>query len=109
MLLSITSLAVALLPVASIVCVCAGAVGPGDVVFGAYGASAAALGLVLVSNVDGSAVAMERFSEAVRSGPVKLSGRRWTARRYRLLGAGDVVFGCLFAIAGWSGMATWRR
>lgn len=87
----------------------AGAAGPGDVVFGTFGASTAALGLVLVSNINSSAVAMERVADAVRSGRMKISGGRWTARRYRLLGAAYVVIGCVFAVVGWSGVIKWRH
>ena len=106
-LLLITMSAFVLLLFASIVCIIAGAAGLADLVFGALGASAAVLGLVLVSNINGSAVAMARFADAVRSGPVRISGRRWTAGRYRLLGAVYVVLGCVFAIVGWSGVSTW--
>jgi hypothetical protein len=108
-LLLITMSAFVLLLLASIGCIVAGAAGPGDVVFGTFGASAAALGLILVSNINDSAFAMERFADAVRSGRVKISGGRWTARRYRLLGAAYVVVGFVFAIVGWSGVIRWRR
>jgi hypothetical protein len=100
--LLVTMSAFVLLLFASMVCLVAGAAEPGDLVFGAFGATGVGLGLVLVSNVNGSAVGMERFADAVRSGPLKFSGTRWTARRYRLLGAVYVVMGCVFAAVGWS-------
>jgi len=108
-LLQVTMSAFVLLLFASFVCIVGGVAGPGDLVFGAFGAAAAALGLVLVNNVNGSAVGMERFADAVRSGRLKVSGSRWTVRRYRLLGAGYVVMGCVFAAVGWSGVIEWRR
>ncbi len=104
--LLITMSAFVLLFFATIICNMFGAAGARDVVVGAFGASTAALGLVLLSNVNSSAVAMERFADAVRSGRVSIPGGRWTARRYRLLGACYVVLGCVFAIAGWSGVIT---
>jgi membrane-bound ClpP family serine protease len=94
---------------ASLVCIVAGASEPGDFMVGALGVAAAVLGVVLVSNVNGSAVVMARFSAAARSGPLKFSGSRWTARQYRLLGAVYVVMGCAFAAIGLSGGIKWRR
>ena len=108
-LLLVAMSAFALLFFASIVCIVADVAQPGDLVFGAFGVAAAVLGLVLVSNVNGSAVGMERFADAVRSGRLKVSGSRWTARRYRLLGAVYVVMGCVFAAVGWSGVIKWGR
>jgi hypothetical protein len=108
-LLLVSMSAFVLLLFASTVCIVAGLAEAGDLVFGAFGAAAAVLGLVLAGNVNGCAVGMERLADAVRSGPLTFSGSRWTARRYRLLGAVYVVMGCVFAAVGWGGVITWGR
>lgn len=97
---------VLLLP-ASIGCIVLQVRSAGDALFGAYGAAAAILGSVLLLDVADSATAMERIADAIRSGPVRFSGSRWTARRYRLLGGVFIVMGIAFAAVGWSGVATW--
>jgi hypothetical protein len=105
--LKIPSLAFVLLLLASVLCIMLGVQSAGDALFGAYGAAAAILEFVLLVDVADSATAMERFAEAIRSGPVRFSGRRWTARRYRLLGAVYIVIGIGFAVVGWSGVVNW--
>jgi len=107
-LLKVSMLAFVLLLFGSVLCMLLRLSSPANVLVGGFGAAAAILGSVLVLDVSGAATAMERLADAVASGLLRVSGGRWTARRYRALGGAFVVLGCLLAVVGWAGVIGWK-
>ena len=94
---------------ASIVSLVLRAHAAGDVVFGLYGVVAACVGVALAVDLQGSAGAMEAWSKELYTGPIRINGGPVSVRKYRVLGAGFIVFGIGLAVVAWSGAITWKH